>query len=126
MLYDKHIHIQNIYCKNKCYKSALGPIFRGIAFSSVRIHKNSPQIHMIAKHAMFNSHHDTAVGKCPLYIQHNSKCMKCAVQEKSRHCFVRCTRNHSPQAPVNELRTNETMISFPGASRTWISWYLKR
>lgn len=130
VVWQKHLQVYNKYicikCKIKCYKSALGPKLRGMALSSVRIHRNSPQIHMIAKHAMFKSHHDTAVGKCPLYIQHINKCMKWAVQEKSRHCFVRCTRNHSPHAPVNELRTNDTMISFPGASRTWISWYLKR
>lgn len=81
-----------------CYKSAFGPILRGIAFNSERMQRNSPQIHMMARQAMFNSHHENAVGKWLLYIQQIMRWTKCAVQEKSKHCFVLCTRNHNPHA----------------------------
>lgn len=55
-----------------------------MAFSSVRMHKNSAHIHVIAAHAMFNNHQNR-VGNDPLYHTQIVKCMTCIVQEKSKH-----------------------------------------
>lgn len=50
----------------KFYKSVLGPKLNGIACSSVRKHRNSPQTHVNVTHTKFNNHHDIVVGKDPL------------------------------------------------------------
>lgn len=74
------------------YKSTLGacPLFTGIALSSVRIHKNSAHMHVMAAQAAFNNHQN-GVGKLPLYHIHAAKCMMCIVHEKSKHNRYRST-----------------------------------
>lgn len=52
--------------------------------------------------------------------------MRWAVDEKSKHCFVRWTINHSPRAPIKAFKTNAVITSLPPKSRTCISWYLNR
>lgn len=74
------------------YRSTFGvcPLFTGIAFSSVRIHRNSAHIHVIAAQAEFNSHQNR-LGRDPLYHMQATKCMMCIVQEKSKHNLYRST-----------------------------------
>lgn len=64
-----------------------------MAFNSVRIHRNSAHIHVIAAHAAF-SNHQNRVGKVPLYHTQATKCMICIVHEKSKHNRYRSTIRH--------------------------------
>lgn len=61
-----------------------------MALSSVRIHKNSAHIHVIAAQVTFNNHQN-GVGSIPLYHTQITKCMMCTVQEKSKHNRYRST-----------------------------------
>lgn len=59
-------------------------------FNSVRIHKNSAHIQVIAAHEAFNNHQN-GVGNVLLYHKQTAKCIVCIVQEKSKHNRYRST-----------------------------------
>ena len=69
----------------------------GIALSSVRMHRNSPETHITATQIMLMTHQDKNVGKHPLKYQQNTKWKKCTVHVKSKHCLVLCTTYHRPK-----------------------------
>lgn len=73
-----------------------------MAFSSVRMHKNSAHIHVIAAHAMFNNHQNE-VGSDPLYHTQAAKCMMCIVQEKSKHNRYRST-THQMKVALEDMK----------------------
>lgn len=87
----RHQNKQLVHKKQTCitahiHKSTFGvcPLFTGIEFNSVRIHRNSAHIQVIAAHVAFNSHQN-GVGNVPLYHMQAIKCTMCIVQEKSKH-----------------------------------------
>ena len=84
----------------------------GIALNSVRMHRNSPETHIIATQIMFITHQDKNEGKNPLKYQQKSKWKKCTVQVKSKHCLVRCTTYHSPNE-LKERTEYETYLKNP-------------
>lgn len=112
---NRHILIRN-------HKSAFGPTLRGIAVSSVRIHKNSPRTVIMTTLIALHSHHDSVLGKAPLYIQQARRWSKCAVAAKSQHCFVLCTTYHRPPAPVKAFSTYAIITNFPMKSLNCNAW----
>jgi hypothetical protein len=64
------------YLKINIYKSTFGvcPLFTGIVFNSVRMHRNSAHIQVIAAHEAF-SNHQYGVGSVLLYHIQAAKCM---------------------------------------------------
>ena len=84
--------------KFRCYKSTFGAIDKGIALSSVRMHKNSPKTVIMIMAIVVTSHHDTVFGRYPFMYQQKSKWKKWIVAVKSKHCFVRLTMYHNPTA----------------------------
>jgi hypothetical protein len=95
------------------YKSTFGvcPLFTGIAFSSVRMHRNSAHIHVMAAHAAFNNHQN-GVGTILLYHMQATKCIMCIVQEKSKHNRYRSTMRQMKVAPLSAFRAKTTITNF--------------
>jgi len=88
------------------YKSAFGPILRGMAFISVRIQRNSPHTVVMMILTMLMSHQESEWGRWWLKAQHANRWKKCIVIAKSQHCLVRRTTYHRP----TELQQQKDII----------------
>lgn len=73
-----------------------------MAFNSVRMHKNSAHIHVIAAQAVFNNHQN-GVGSDLLYQTQAAKCIMCIVHEKSKHNRYRSTTRQMKTALEHKI-----------------------
>ena len=108
-----HILCTSVAMHTAGYKSTLWPT-NGIAFISDVMHRYSPSTVINTTQTMLIVHHQNVTGRYPLTSQHPKKCPRCTVAEKSRHCLVHPTTNHSTKALKNApiVRVNTTNIKW--------------
>ena len=82
----------------------------GIVLSSVLMHRNSPETHMVVRQSRLMTHQVAERGGLPLYqLQHN-KWRKWTVLVKSRHSLVLCTMYHKPRELKHEVFTTDNIF----------------